>query len=58
VAALRERYPGTVTESGYIGRFGWNTVRLTGEVPDDELRELVDASYDAIVGKRPKSKRP
>jgi predicted DNA-binding protein (MmcQ/YjbR family) len=27
-------------------------------VPDDEVRELVDASYDAILAALPKSKRP
>jgi predicted DNA-binding protein (MmcQ/YjbR family) len=27
-------------------------------VPDDELRELVDASYDAAVAALPRSRRP
>ena len=27
-------------------------------MPDDELRELVDASYDAVVAKLPKRLRP
>jgi predicted DNA-binding protein (MmcQ/YjbR family) len=27
-------------------------------VPDDEVRELVDGSYDAAVAALPKSKRP
>lgn len=57
-AELRDRYPDTVTASPYIGRFGWNVVTLDGTVPADELRELVDESYDAIVAKLPKSKRP
>ena len=30
----------------------------TGPVPDDEVRELVDASYDAAVAALPKSRRP
>ncbi|MEV6274983.1 MmcQ/YjbR family DNA-binding protein [Nocardia sp. NPDC051832] len=51
-------YPDDVTASAYIGRYGWNSIRLGGNVPADELRELVDQSYDAIVGKLPKSKRP
>ena len=29
-----------------------------GPIPDDELIELVDASYAAVVAKLPKSKRP
>lgn len=54
----RERYPNDVTVMAYIGRFGWNTVRIDGAVPEDELYELVDASYDAVVAGLPKSKRP
>ncbi|MGW4631526.1 MmcQ/YjbR family DNA-binding protein [Nocardia sp. NPDC004415] len=51
-------YPDDVSASAYIGRCGWNSIRLGGAVPDDELRELIDASYDAIVAKLPKTKRP
>ncbi|WP_214367058.1 MmcQ/YjbR family DNA-binding protein [Pseudonocardia sp. H11422] len=57
-AELRDRYPGTATVMAYIGRYGWNAVALDGAVPDDELRELVDASYEAVVAKLPKSKWP
>ena len=57
-AELRDRYPEAVTVSAYIGRYGWNVVSLDGTVPDDELRELVDESYAAIVAKLPKNKRP
>jgi predicted DNA-binding protein (MmcQ/YjbR family) len=58
-AELRERYPDDVTVSHYIGRYGWNSVRYSGgSVPDDEVRELLDRSYDAIVAKLPKSRRP
>ena len=42
----------------YIGRSGWNTLRLGGAIPDDEIREAVDASYETIVAKLPKSRRP
>jgi len=46
----------------YIGRYGWNSVALdgaVGDIPDDdELRELVDASYDAVVARLPKRLRP
>ncbi|MFD0362951.1 MmcQ/YjbR family DNA-binding protein [Nocardia sp. GCM10030253] len=51
-------YPQDVAASAYIGRYGWNTIRLGGTVPGDELGELVDQSYDAVVSKLPKSKRP
>jgi predicted DNA-binding protein (MmcQ/YjbR family) len=55
---LVNTYPEDVTKSAYIGRSGWNSVRLGGAVPDDEILELVDASYQTIVGKLPKSRRP
>ncbi|MEV1114469.1 MmcQ/YjbR family DNA-binding protein [Actinosynnema sp. NPDC049800] len=54
----RERYPDDVAVSAYIGRYGWNRVRLGSAVPDDELLELLDLSYDLVVAKLPKSKRP
>jgi predicted DNA-binding protein (MmcQ/YjbR family) len=57
-AELRERYPNDVTVMAYIGRFGWNTVLIDGAVPDDELFELIDASYETVVAGLPKSKRP
>jgi predicted DNA-binding protein (MmcQ/YjbR family) len=55
---LRRRFPDDVTMSRYIGRHGWNTVRVDGAMPADEIQELIDASYDAIVAKLPRSKRP
>ena len=52
------RYPDDASVMAYIGRSGWNTLRIGGAIPDDELLEAVDASYDAIVGKLPKRDRP
>lgn len=52
------QYPDDASVMAYIGRSGWNTLRLDGAIPDDELREAVDASYDTIVAKLPKSRRP
>jgi predicted DNA-binding protein (MmcQ/YjbR family) len=57
-AEYRERYPDDVTISGYIGRYGWNSVRYTEAVPAGEVRELIDRSYAAVVAKLPKSRRP
>jgi predicted DNA-binding protein (MmcQ/YjbR family) len=42
----------------YIGRSGWNSLRAGGAIPDDELLEAIDASYDAVVAKLPKKDRP
>ncbi|MFB9236739.1 MmcQ/YjbR family DNA-binding protein [Plantactinospora siamensis] len=52
------RYPGDAGVLPYLGRSGWNSLRLGGGIPDDELREAVDASYDAVVAKLPKRDRP
>ena len=53
-----ERYPGSVERMAYIGQHGWNTFRLDGSISDDELAELVDASYALVVAALPKSRRP
>ena len=53
---LIARYPDDATVMAYIGRYGWNTARLGGAIPDDEILELVDASYDDVVARLPKSK--
>src|SRR3954453_22123393 len=57
-AELRVRYPADVTVSAYIGRYGWNTVGFGGAVPDDDVLEAVDASYERVVAALPRSKRP
>jgi predicted DNA-binding protein (MmcQ/YjbR family) len=57
-AELRVRYPDDVTVSAYIGRYGWNSLRFGGAVPDDEVLEAIDASYDRVVAALPRSKRP
>jgi len=55
---LIARFPDDVSVMAYIGRHGWNSIRTGGAVPDDELCELVDASYDEIVAKLPRAQRP
>ena len=52
------RYPQDASVMAYIGRSGWNTLLIGGAIPDDELLEAVDASYDAVVSKLPKKDRP
>jgi predicted DNA-binding protein (MmcQ/YjbR family) len=55
---LIDRYQGAATKMAYIGKHGWNTFTLGGTIPSDEIRDLIDTSYDLIVAKLPKSKRP
>jgi predicted DNA-binding protein (MmcQ/YjbR family) len=52
------RYPDDASVMAYIGRSGWNSLRSGGRIPDDELREAIDASYEAVVAKLPKKERP
>jgi predicted DNA-binding protein (MmcQ/YjbR family) len=52
------RYPQDASVMAYIGRSGWNTLRVGGAIGDEEIREAIDASYDAVVSKLPKKDRP
>jgi predicted DNA-binding protein (MmcQ/YjbR family) len=52
------RYPEDVRVMAYIGRSGWNTLRMNGAIPDDEILEAIDESYYRVVEKLPKSRRP
>jgi predicted DNA-binding protein (MmcQ/YjbR family) len=52
------RYPDDASVMAYIGRSGWNTLRIGGAIPDDEIYQAVDDSYDLVVAKLPKRLRP
>jgi predicted DNA-binding protein (MmcQ/YjbR family) len=52
------QYPDDASVMAYIGRSGWNSLRLDGAIPDEELRDAVDASYELVVAKLPKKRRP
>src|SRR5262245_47500245 len=51
------RFPQDASVMAYIGRSGWNTLRVGGTIPDEEIREAIDASYHAVVSKLPKKDR-
>ena len=57
-AEWRQRYPDAITTVGLHRPYGWNRVTLDGTVPEDESAELIDASYDDVVSRLPRSKRP
>lgn len=52
------RYPDDAAVMAYIGRSGWNTLRLGGAIPDEEIREAIDDSYLTVVRKLPRTRRP
>ena len=51
-------YPDDARVMPYIGRSGWNTMGIGGAIPDDELYEAIDVSYDTVVAKLPRRERP
>lgn len=57
VAEFKQRYPELAGPAPYLNKRLW--VRVTiDELPDDEVRELIDDSYDQVVAKLPKAQRP
>ncbi len=52
------RYPDDASVMAYIGRYGWNSLRVGGAIPDDEIHEAIDTSYEAVVRKLPRTQRP
>lgn len=52
------RYPQDASKMAYIGRSGWNTLRIGGAIGDEELLEAIDASYEIVVAKLPRKERP
>lgn len=52
------RYPDDAKVMSYIGRYGWNTLRIDGDIGADEILEAIEDSYLAVVSRLPKSRRP
>lgn len=44
---LREKYE-TVLPGYHLNKKHWNTIICTGQVPDDELRDLIRHSYELV----------
>jgi predicted DNA-binding protein (MmcQ/YjbR family) len=53
---LREKYK-AVKPGWHMNKRHWNTVIFDGSIPDDELRTLIDMSYELVVKSLPKSER-
>jgi predicted DNA-binding protein (MmcQ/YjbR family) len=54
---LRNVYPDDVKPGYHMSKKHWNTVTLDGNVPDDEIREWIDESYDLVVAGMKKADR-
>lgn len=45
---LREKYE-TIMEGYHLNKKHWNTMLLTGQLSDDEVKDLVRHSYDLVA---------
>lgn len=45
---LRDTYP-AVKPGYHLNKKHWISVEVDGSIPDDEIREMVDHSYDLVV---------
>lgn len=53
---LRNQYQ--AVQPGYhMNKKHWNTITLDGTIPDDEILEMIDDSYDLVVKKLKKALR-
>jgi predicted DNA-binding protein (MmcQ/YjbR family) len=52
----RARFP-AVRPGYHLNKRHWNTVEFDGSVDDDELREMIDHSYDLVVRRLPRAIR-
>lgn len=53
---LRARYA-AITPGYHLNKRHWNTVALDGSVPDEELLELIDHSYELVVARLTRAQR-
>jgi predicted DNA-binding protein (MmcQ/YjbR family) len=54
---LREKYE-SVTPGYHMNKRLWNTLTMDGEINDTEIKHWIKHSYEEVVKKLPKSKRP
>lgn len=47
---LREKYE-TVVAGYHLNKKHWNTIICTGQLNDDEIKDLARLSYDLVAGK-------
>ncbi len=53
---LRGRYAG-VRPGYHLNKRHWNTVTLDGSVPDEDVLELIDHSYELVVARLTRAQR-
>ncbi|MBB5890971.1 MmcQ/YjbR family DNA-binding protein [Kutzneria kofuensis] len=53
---LRQQFD-AVTPGYHLNKKHWNTVRLDGDVPPDQVEEMIEHSYERVVAGLPKAVR-
>lgn len=53
---LRETYP-TVAPGYHLNKRHWNSIEIDGSIPEDELLEMINHSYDQVVKGMTKAER-
>ena len=53
---LRAAHP-EITGAWHMNKTHWSDVRLDGALSDDDVRDLVEDSYDLVVASLPKAQR-
>ena len=53
---LRDRYE-QVQPGYHMNKKHWNTVEIESEIPDSEVREMIDHSYELVTKSPPKAER-
>jgi predicted DNA-binding protein (MmcQ/YjbR family) len=54
---LREQHP-AILPGYHMNKAHWNTVKMDGSLSQKLILELIDHSYNLVVSKLPKSKKP
>ncbi|SMD05426.1 MmcQ/YjbR family DNA-binding protein [Sporomusa malonica] len=53
---LRQQYP-SLTPGYHLNKRHWNTLLLDGSIPENEVRTLIDHSYDLVYRSLPRRMR-
>lgn len=53
---LRKQYP-SITPGYHLNKRHWNTLILDGSIPEQEIKQLIDHSYDLVYKSLPKKLR-
>jgi len=58
VSELHDAYPGEVRPARPLDQRYWVTIPLAASIPDSEIRDLLTLSYQEVVARLPRRRRP